>query len=364
MQKFSEKPILVFWETTRACLLACKHCRASAQESPLPGELPTGQVERLLRQIHGFGRPPPVVIFTGGDPMLRPDLFHLLRYAQTLGLPTAVSPAVTSLLTREALQDFRSSGVRAVSFSIDGANRFTHDKIRGLDGTFQKSIELLEEANELGLNMQINTTVMQSNLRELPDIFHLVKESRVRNWEVFFLIQAGRAPGAEDLTPQECEAVCNFLYDASSYGITIRPIEAPFSRRVASERASGMPVSRDALYDYMRARMLELEGPNEGPPRSSSAGTLDGDGILFVGFYGTVTPGGFLPIPIGNIMEESLTSLYRQNDLLIKIRNRQLSGKCGICSFKAICGGSRARAYASTGDPLASDPGCVYDVVT
>lgn len=353
---------MVFWETTRACLLSCHHCRASSQPSPLPGELSTEEAMSLMREIKNFGEPSPVVIFTGGDPLLRRDLRYILGYAKELGIMTAVSPAITQLITEEVLADLKASGVKAISVSIDGASADTHDKIRGVQGTFERSKKTLKKAREIGLKVQVNTTVMRSNLNELADILHLVKMNGIENWEVIFLVKTGRAQAKEDLTPLEYEGACNFLYYATSYLRGIRCIEAPLIRRIVLQRNEGEFFPNTALYNRLTYRLFQLEGYAEELSQHKSMGLLDGDGIVFVSHDGTIYPGGFVPVPLGNIKEESLVQVYRNNPILLKIRNRELTGKCGICDFKYNCGGSRARAYAYYGNPLAPDPACLYQV--
>jgi AdoMet-dependent heme synthase len=357
--RFERQPVLVFWETTRACDLSCVHCRASANPNPFPGELTEVEGREVLNQIAAFGRPSPIVVFTGGDPLKRKDLLPLTKYASDLGLRFAISPAVTELLTPEVLRTAKEIGAASISVSLDGARAETHDAIRRAPGTYDRTIRVIRDAVGSGLNIQVNTAVMRRNLPELPDLFHLLRTLGVPTWEVFFLIQVGRAWDAQDLTVEEFESVCHFLYDASRYRVVLRPVEAPFLRRVATQRREGKDVWKGALYRSLRSRLVALEGPAEGPSTLAPSGTLDGDGILFVAHDGSVFPGGFLPYTLGNIRQDNLVAIYRENDLLKRIRGRQLKGPCGDCPFKAVCGGSRARAFSSSGDPLASDPACL-----
>ncbi len=315
-----------------------------------------------MKEIKNFGEPSPVVIFTGGDPLMRRDLKYLLEYARDLGIMTAVSPAVTQLITEEVLSDLKALGVKTISVSIDGASAKTHDAIRGVQGTFERSKKTLKKAREIGLHVQINTTVMRSNLTELADILHFVKMNGVENWEVIFLVKTGRAQSKEDLTPLEYEGACNFLYDATSYLRGIRCIEAPLIRRIVLQRNGGEVFPNTALYNHLTHRLFQLEGYAKQSSHLKPLGLLDGDGIVFVAHDGMIYPGGFVPVPLGNIKEKSLVDVYRNDPILLKIRNRELSGKCGSCDFKYNCGGSRARAYAYYGDPLAPDPACLYQV--
>ncbi|MDA8345898.1 MAG: TIGR04053 family radical SAM/SPASM domain-containing protein [Thermaerobacter sp.] len=354
---FGRRPMLVFWETTKACLLACRHCRATAQREPLPGELDTAEGEALLREIRAFDAPPPVVIFTGGDLLMRPDIDHLLRYARDLGLHTAAAPAATPLLTREALKRLADAGVHSISLSLDAPDE-THDAIRGVSGTFQRTLEAAREALSVGLQVQVNTVVMRSTLETLPDIAALMLREGIPVWEVFYLIVTGRALLDDALSPKEQYGVAQFLLQASRYDLLVRTVEAPFLRRALLEEERGEEAT--PLAQRLTDRLGQLAGDPPHGVRIGRRGTLDGDGIIFVGYDGTVFPGGFLPVALGNVRTDSLSSVYREHSLLQAIRARALGGACGTCEYRAVCGGSRARAYAATGDALASDPACPY----
>ena len=359
---FSEKPIMVFWETTRACLLSCVHCRASAIKQPLPGELTTEEGIRLIDQVASFGKPSPIMVFTGGDPLLRKDLFELLSHAADRGVRFAVSPAVTELLTRDALRRIKAAGVSAISVSLDGASAQTHDSIRRIEGTYDRTVQAMKDALSVGLNVQVNTLVMKSNYTELPRLFHLVRTLGVKTWELFFLVKVGRGAEVEDLTPEENESVCNFLYDASFYGLMVRTVEAPFIRRVARRREESGDYWIDERYRGLRRELLQAEGEPVGHSTIGPRGTLDGDGIVFVGYDGAISPGGLVPFEIGNVKTNGLVSAYRDSGLMRDIRSRKMSGPCGWCEFREACGGSRARAYAYHQDPLSSDPACFYGI--
>lgn len=358
---FSSKPVLVFWETTRSCLLSCLHCRASAITEPLPGELSTEEGYKLIDAVRSFGKPYPTIIFTGGDPLMRKDLFDLLRYASRSGVSFAVSPAVTPLLTEDTLEKLEEAGPASLSISLDGSSPEVHDAIRGESGTFERTIEAISNAIQLGIKVQVNTAIMKRNFRDLPDILHLIKVLRVSTWELFFLVKVGRGESLEDLSPEENEGVCNFLFEASHYDITIRCVEAPFIRRVVKQRKEEGYWVRGASYQMLHSKLVELEGfPRpESVSTLATRGTLDGDGIIFVGYDGTISPGGFIPISLGNIRENDIVDLYQHDKILTSIRERRFNGPCGSCEFKEICGGSRARAFSLSGDPLSSDPACI-----
>jgi len=359
-RSFANRPVLVFWETTRACPLYCIHCRASAINRPLPGELTTEEGFRLIDEVTSFGKPYPTIIFTGGDPLKRDDLFELLSYASRLGVGFAVSPAVSELLTKDALKRMRDFGSSSVSISLDGATAQLHDAIRRKDGTYDRTVETVREAVDLGLNVQVNTVIMEKNFLDLPRIFHLIKGLGVKTWELFFLVKVGRGTEVEELVPEEYESACNFLYDASCYGLTVRCVEAPFIRRVARQRLQSDTYWNDEKYLKLKSELLRLEGRPTTPSTLRPRGTLDGDGVVFMAYDGTIHPRGLLPVGVGNVRSDSLVRVYRDDNLLRKIRVREIGGPCGVCEFKDMCGGSRARAYSYSGDPLASDPACIH----
>ncbi len=352
---FSERPMLVFWETTKACLLACRHCRAAAQPNPLPGQLDSQEGMRLLRSIRAFGDPAPVIVFTGGDLVLRDDIFDLIAEADRLGLHVAAAPAATPLLDRPMLQRLKDAGVQSVSLSLDAPGP-VHDGIRGVPGTYELTLEATRAALAVGLKVQINTVVMRSTVDTLPEIASLMLREGVPIWEVFFLIVTGRAGEEDALSPSEQDDVCHFLLDASRYDMLVRTVEAPFVRRVLREREAGKVGG--PLHTRLREDLERRAGPPGHPVRMGTRGTLDGDGILFVAHDGTISPGGFLPLELGNVRRDDLVAVYREHPLLQKIRRREFAGRCGSCDYRGVCGGSRARAFATHGDAFASDPAC------
>jgi len=262
---------------------------------------------------------------------------------------------VTPQLTDSTLRSLRDVGVKSASLSLDGARPSTHDAVRGIDGHFNSTIEAITRLREHGFTTQINTTVMPSNVRELADVARLLHELRVNVWEVFFLITTGRGSEVTATSARENEEVCNFLVDASRYGFTVRTVEAPFFRRVARERASGIdassPVVAGSTYAFLQGRLNELLGPSSAPVRAPSAATRDGKGIIFVGANGDIFPSGFLPITLGNVRERSLIDVYRDDELLRSIRSAEFVGACGCCEHSDMCGGSRSRAFATYGNP-------------
>lgn len=364
---FEERPLLVFWETTVACPLSCRHCRASALQHPLPGQLSTAQAHRLMEQVVEMGPPRPVLVLTGGDCLSRPDLLELTGYARELGLRVALSPSVSSHLDRKHMEHFRELGVRAVSISLDGALAATHDAVRGTPGHFQLTVRSLRWLIEMGFRVQVNTTVMGTNLEELADIAALLVDLRVPIWEVFFLIQVGRGGTVGAPSAAANEDVCHFLYDVSAHPLLVRTVEAPFFRRVVAQRRSAGEESDPKaqyrlgpLYQRLHARLDGRLGVGERDPRPQTVGTRDGQGVIFVAHDGTVRPSGFLPVAVGNVLEQDLGEVYRTSPLLRRIRSGDFSGRCGVCPYQKLCGGSRARAFAATGDPLGEDPGCQF----
>jgi radical SAM protein len=361
--QFNERPLLVFWEMTKACQLKCFHCRANAQLVGAPDELTTREGRALIDSLAAIGSPRPILILTGGDCLMRDDIVELASYAQSVRVPVAIAPSVTPRLTDSVLRSLRDVGVKSASLSLDGSTPLTHDAVRGIDGHFDATLEAITRLRAHGFTTQINTTVMPSNIGELADVAKLLHDLQVNVWEVFFLITTGRGSEVKATTARENEGVCNFLVDASRYGFTVRTVEAPFFRRVARERAEKIDPPSEAAtnftYAFLRNRLVELLGPSSAPVRAPSAATRDGKGIIFVGANGDIYPSGFLPITLGNVRECSLIDVYKDNDLLRSIRSAHFEGACGCCEHSDLCGGSRSRAFAAFGDPLASDPACV-----
>jgi radical SAM protein len=357
---FAQRPMLVFWEVTRACALACRHCRAAATPQALPGELTPAEGLALIDQVAGFGRPHPILVLTGGDCLERPDLFELIDRAVANGVPVALSPSATPSLTPEMVARIVASGVRAISISLDGATPATHDWVRGIDGHFVETMAAIRAFVAAGMTVQVNTVVMRANVTELADVAALVTEAGADIWEVFFLVHVGRGVTTDAVSPEEHEDICHFLYDASRYGVTIRTVEAPFFRRVVVERRAGGAVPDSELYRSLTERMVTLMGAGTEKPSAQTAATRDGKGILFISHDGVVYPAGFLPLDLGSVREHPLHEIYRDHPVLQEIRGAQFTGRCGRCEYADLCGGSRARAFAATGDPLGEDPACSY----
>jgi radical SAM protein len=346
MKDFSEAPFLVIWEVTQACDLACAHCRASAAPLRHPLELTTAEGRRLIDEVRAFGDP--LMVFTGGDPLRRPDLFDLLAFSVGAGLRATVTPSATPLLTAQAVERLERCGVSRMAVSLDGPDAATHDGFRGVNGSFERTLCALEHARRIGLETQVNTTVSRRNIHRLEDVARLVEDFRARLWSVFFLVATGRAIKESDLSAEEYEGVFRRLYRlAGSAPFDIKTTEAQHYRRFVAQRRK---------QDGGPARP---EGPGV---IARQAGVNDGKGLVFISHTGEVFPSGFLPLSAGNVRRDSLAGIYRHSPLFLRLRDaRQLEGKCGRCEFRNLCGGSRSRAFASTGNYLAEDPQCVYE---
>lgn len=367
--------MIVIWETTRACQLVCRHCRADAQKSAHPDQLTTDQGKALLDEIAGFGRPYPIVVLTGGDPFERQDLPELVRYGAGLGLHMALSPSVTPKMTPESLSVFRSSGVHAISLSLDGARAEVHDGFRGVPGVYESTLRAAGWAHDLGYRLQINSTITRDTVEELPDLLRVVIGLGASLWSVFFLVPTGRGSALQTLTAAEAEDVLHWLHDVSDL-IAVKTTEAPHYRRVAIQRArrraalaggapaSSLPeVTHGELYERLRAATADLLD-DPGLVRRKPRPPIDvnsGRGFAFVSHTGFVYPSGFFPEHCGNVKETPFRELYRTDPLLVSLRRPDsFHGKCGVCEFNEVCGGSRSHAYAVTGDILGSDPTCLY----
>lgn len=365
---FSNVPRLVFWEMTKACPLACVHCRATAQRDAQPGELTTAEGRALIDDLASSERPRPVLILTGGDCLMRADLAVLTAYAKRAGVPVAVAPSVSANLDAARLEMLHANGVRHVSLSLDGAVAATHEGVRQVPGHFEETIAAIRLLRQHGFSVQINTAVMRGNVGELADIAALLAREEVSTWEVFFLIGVGRGSDVSEIAGAEYEDVCHFLVDAAQYGITVRTVEAPFFRRVREWRRTPTAENQDPalayslgpLYQALRSRLTELLGAPTSRVLAPTVATRDGKGIIFVAHNGDVYPAGFLPIELGNVRERGLLEIYRDHPLLRSIRAAEFAGRCGTCEFRDLCGGSRARAFAATGDPLGDDPACSF----
>ncbi|MFO0709619.1 MAG: radical SAM protein [Sandaracinus sp.] len=334
---FHQAPMRVYWEITRACGLACRHCRAEAAPTRAKEELDTEEGYRLLTQL-ASADPKPHVVLTGGDPLERPDLFDLLAKGQELGLGMSVSPSATPRLTEEAIRRLKAANVEAISLSIDGATEATHDGIRGVSGTFARTLVAGRQARELGLPFQVNTLVSEETLAEIPAIEALARDLGAARWSLFFLVSVGRGTVLSSISPDECTKLLEWLAERGAQpGMIITTTEAPHFRRIVAERKTSVP------------------------GRGHVAGIRDGNGIMFVSHDGDVFPSGFLPVPAGNVRKDDALEVYRKAPLFLSLRNTDsFHGRCGECEVRNACGGSRARAFMASGDVLGEDPLCTH----
>jgi radical SAM protein len=337
------RPFVLVWELTRACELACDHCRADADPNRHPDELTTAEAEELLDAAARFGEEQ-LVVFSGGDPLARPDAVELVEYGVDRGLQVTLTPSGTESLTDGRIGALADAGLRRIALSIDGGDPATHDDFRGEEGSFESTVRAARTAREAGIPLQVNTTVCARTVDELPAIRDLVEDLGAVLWSVFFLIPVGRGAVLDPVSPERAESVMKWLCSVRDEGeFGIKTTEAPHYRRVAIQRRRNATAARPE--DTIGRRR----------------GITAGDGFAFVSHVGEVYPSGFLPEAAGNVREDDLVECYREAPLFESLRDRDaLKGKCGACPFRSVCGGSRSRAYAHTGDPLESDPLCPY----
>ncbi|MCB0989250.1 MAG: TIGR04053 family radical SAM/SPASM domain-containing protein [Microthrixaceae bacterium] len=361
-----DRPFIVIWETTRACALVCTHCRADAVHHRDPLELSTAEGKALLDDLAALGAPRPIVVLTGGDPFERPDLVELVSHGAAAGLSMALSPSVTPRLTRSVLTELHDAGARAVSLSIDGASPESHDRFRGIPGVFEATLEAAQWVREIGFRLQINTTVTSGTVHELPAVLERVVGLDAGLWSVFFLVPTGRGDNLQPLSADQVEEVLHWLHEVGDH-VAVKATEAPHFRRVAVQRSRSSDVDADfppgPLRSELRAETVRRLGSLHGT-RSHSRPPLDvnaGRGFSFVDHHGFVYPSGFLPLSAGSVRKTPFTEIYRTSDLLVSLRDPdRLSGRCGRCDLRTVCGGSRSHAFAVSGDPLAEDPTCAY----
>jgi AdoMet-dependent heme synthase len=345
LRDYAQTPMNVYWEMTQACNLACRHCRAEAMPEPHPQELSLEEGLAFVRQIPDFGTPMPQLILTGGDPLLRRDLLTLIDEARKLGIGVSITPAATSALTFDVLADLKNHGVEGVGLSLDGSTADRHDSIRGVSGTFDRSLEAMSWVGDLEMPLQINTLVSAETASDLPAIYELLKHFRVARWSLFFLISVGRGKILQPLTADQAEELMRWIHDTSEIApFIVATTEAPSYRRVAVERMQAKGFTGEQIKRSKVARGF---------------GIRDGNGIVFVSSTGDICPAGFLPQITGNVRTDRISTVYRSTPLFRLLHEPSLfKGNCGVCKFSSLCGGSRARAFQATGDALASDPLC------
>ena len=344
---YSRNPMLVYWEMTQACGLACRHCRAEAMSAAHPDELTHAESLALLQQIASFDTKPHVIL-TGGDPLRRADLYPIIAEARRLGLTVSITPAATAGLTVAELSKLKDAGIDSLGLSLDGSTAARHEAVRGVAGCYQWTIDAIRNAAELGFPIQVNTLVSEETDDDLPAIYELLKQYKIMRWSLFYLIAVGRGKELQPVTPEHGEELMHWTYGLTHEApFAIKTTEAPSYRRVAlnqlrAEGHTGSEIEQTPVY--------------------RGFGIRDGHGIIFVSNQGDVYPAGFLPLASGNVRVNNLVDIYRDSPLFQALHTPSMfRGKCGECEYRALCGGSRARAFAYTGDPLASDPFCPYE---
>jgi len=343
-EKKEIKPRLIAWELTGACNLRCRHCRGSSTEIPDPDELSTDEAFRLIDEIADFAKP--ILILSGGEPLMRGDVYEIARYGTRKGLRVVLATNGTKV-TDEVALNLKDAGIARISVSIDGANAETHDAFRGMPGAFDGAMRGIEAITNAGISLQINTTIAKTNIDEIPKILDLSIELGADALHIFLLVPTGRGMEEDEIPPNEYERVLNWFYDQRGrVGLQLKATCAPHYFRIMRERAKeeGTTVS------------VETHGFE-----AMTKGCLAGTGFCFISRTGGVYPCGYLPVLAGNVREKPFKDIWNHAKVFLDLRDvGKLKGKCGICEYRRVCGGCRARAYAATGDYLAEEPYCVY----
>lgn len=357
---FNDNPYIVIWEVTRACQLKCLHCRADAQNKPDPLELTPEEGKNLIDQIYDMGNP--MLVFTGGDCMMREDLFDLAEYSIKKGMRVSMTPSATDNVTKENMQRAKEVGLSRWAFSLDGPTPEIHDHFRGTPGSFDLTIEKVKYLNDLNMPLQLNTVISRYNYEHLEQMAELMKELNVVMWYIFLLVPTGRGQLDACLTPAEHEKVFRWLYELSKTApYDIKTTAAQHYRRVVfQQKARENRVNLDEGIRYEDTLTKDMASVIDGLKRAPK-GVNDGNGFLFISHTGDVMPSGLLPLVGGNVREKPLAEIYRKSPIFKDLRSPdRYKGKCGVCEFRFVCGGSRSRTYAVTGDYMGSEPFCVY----
>lgn len=355
---FDQRPFIVIWETTQACDLACVHCRACAQPLRDNLELSTAEARRLIDQIAELQAP--VFVMTGGDPLKRPDIYDLVEHAAHRGVRASLTPSATPLLTQAAIAELKHRRLARLAISLDGSTAAIHDAFRGVAGSYERTLQAVRWARDIDLPVQINTTITRHNLANSDAIICLLEQLDIVLWSVFFLVPTGRGQNIDLISAEEFEQVFEKLEQTSRrVSFDIKSTEAQHYRRFLVQKR--VAEKRRPGFDGSKVKPFLGVSTPDGIGRAPK-GINDGKGFVFISHRGEVYPSGFLPISGGNIRQQSLAAIYRESPLLRGLRDvSRLEGKCGRCEFREICGGSRARAFALTGNIFAEEPCCVYE---
>ena len=388
------KPRLIFWEVTKGCNLRCIHCRATATELMSPADLPTGKALNIISEIAEFSNP--ILVLSGGEPLYRHDIFRLAEYATSRGIRTALATNGT-LVTKDVAEKIKNAGIKRVSISLDGADAITHDTFRGIPGAFDAAVYGMRNLQQLGVSVQINTTIARHNAHQLPDVLTLARNLGADALHTFLLVPVGCGVDIateQMVAPEEYERMLNWFYDQSlEGGIELKATCAPHyfrvmrQRRAAdrmAEREHAAPTISDSNHigptDMMMPGSTGISlKPSGGPPaghtgqtghpgghpgdmNAMTKGCLAGTGVCFISHEGEVFPCGYLPAIAGDLRKQSFAEIWNNSVVFGQLRDDDnLKGKCGCCEFRHVCMGCRARAYAATGDFLAEEPFCVYE---
>jgi radical SAM protein with 4Fe4S-binding SPASM domain len=385
------KPRLIFWEVTKGCNLRCIHCRATATELMSPSDMPTSKALNIISQIADFGNP--ILVLSGGEPLYRQDIFELAQYATSRGLRAALATNGT-LVTKDIADKVKNSGIKRVSISLDGADATTHDTFRGIPGAFDAAIYGMRNLQQIGVSVQINTTIARHNAHQLPEVLALARRLGADALHTFLLVPVGCGVdiAAEQMVPpEEYERMLNWFYDQSLSGdIELKATCAPHYFRVLRQRRAADRMAAHEAEAHTAPTVSDI-GPTDmtmpgstgislkphgGPPvghtgqpgghpgdmNAMTKGCLAGTGVCFISHEGEVFPCGYLPAIAGDLRKQSFAEIWNDSAVFGLLRDDDnLKGKCGCCEFRHVCMGCRARAYAATGDFLAEEPFCVYE---
>lgn len=385
-------PRLIFWEVTKGCNLRCIHCRATATELMSPRDLPTGKALNIISQIADFGNP--ILVLSGGEPLYRNDIFELAEYGTSRGLRVALATNGT-LVTKDVAQKIKDAGIKRVSISLDGSDAATHDSFRGIPGAFDAAVYGMRNLQELGVSVQINTTIARHNAHQLPSVLDLARNLGADALHTFLLVPVGCGVDIateQMVPPEEYERMLNWFYDQSlDGGIELKATCAPHYFRVArqrraADRLAGKPEPvRAAPHQPQPIGPTDMTMPGStgislrpgggapvghsghpgghpGDMNAMTKGCLAGTGVCFISHEGEVFPCGYLPAIAGDLRKQSFAEIWNESSVFAQLRDDDnLGGKCGCCEFRHVCMGCRARAYAATGDFLAEEPFCVYE---
>lgn len=358
---YNKNPFIVIWELTRACQLQCLHCRAEAQYDPHPLELTFEEGKKLIDDIYEMDNP--MLVFTGGDPLERADMFEIADYAIKKGVRVSITPSATPNVTKEAMEKAKKIGISRWAFSIDGHTAEVHDHFRGTDGSFDLTMKAINYLHELNMPIQINTTISKYNYHYLDEMAEMVEQLGCVLWSVFFLVPTGRGKETDMITPIEHEKTLQWLYNLSKRSpFGIKTTAAQHYRRVVIQNKireqTGKSNQDNIIYEdsLSEGNISNIDGLGRAPK-----GVNDGNGFVFISHTGDVYPSGLLPVTAGNVRDTPLSEIYRNSEVFKNLRNPdKYKGKCGVCEFRHVCGGSRSRAYNVTGDYMESEPYCIY----